>query len=151
MAKKKSLFLQKLSNLLKLSIFLAKLKKPTIPKLIFLKTRRAKEFKLLDHYEFSPSSTPLIRFRGKFPRNGRISFRKVYANMLLISECLGRVRDEGEKEIHCLENFQIDLSNSCSEDDCVDERAERFIERFYEEMRRQRYESNFQMNSMVEM
>ncbi|KAI3453045.1 hypothetical protein Pfo_009708 [Paulownia fortunei] len=170
MPKKKSALLQKVSSLLKISIFLAKLKKPIIPKLIFLKkTRKLKKLKLLKEYnhygyvkeyEFSPSNTPLNQFRRK-PQNGRISLRKLYSNVFLISKCLGTVRG-GQEEMYCLEmglealpciepavgrELRIDLW----EDDSVDERAERFIQRFYEEMRRQRQETNFQLNSMLEM
>ncbi|KAK4423549.1 hypothetical protein Salat_1937700 [Sesamum alatum] len=158
MPKKKPALLHKLTGLLKISLFLAKLKKPTIPNLVFLKkTRKLRNFKLLKpynyysyvkEYEFSPSSTPLIQFERK-PQNGRISFRKLCSDVVFISRCLGK------KEVYCLEmgleesldcvqpELGVDLSSYWSEDESVDERAERFIQRFYEEMRRQRLESNF--------
>ncbi|KAL0372635.1 UNVERIFIED_CONTAM: hypothetical protein Scaly_0945100 [Sesamum calycinum] len=98
MPKKKSALLRKLSGLLKISLFLAKLKKPTIPNLVFFKkTRKLRNFKLLKpynyysyvkEYEFSPSSTPLIQFQRK-PQSGRISFRKLCSDVVLISRCLG--------------------------------------------------------------
>lgn len=84
--------------------------------------------------------------------------------MDLISKCLGTEKGV-QKEMYCLEmgleslpciepavgrELTIDLSSSWSEDDSVDERAERFIQRFYEEMRMQRQESIFQLN-MLEM
>ncbi|KAL0446860.1 UNVERIFIED_CONTAM: hypothetical protein Slati_1813900 [Sesamum latifolium] len=166
MPKKKSALLRRLSALLKISLFLAKLKKPTIPNLVFLKKpRKLRNFKLLKpynyysyvkEYEFSPSSTPLIQFQRK-PQSGRISFRKLCSDVVLISRCLG---GEGKKkEVYCLEmgleesldcvepGFSRELASYWNEDDdddeSVDERAERFIQRFYEEMRRQRLESNF--------
>ncbi|KAL0408882.1 UNVERIFIED_CONTAM: hypothetical protein Sradi_1822600 [Sesamum radiatum] len=168
MPKKKPALLRKLSALLKISLFLAKLKKPTIPNLVFLKKpRKLRNFKLLKpynyysyvkEYEFSPSSTPLIQFQRK-PHSGRISFRKLCSDVVLISRCLG---GEGgrKKEVYCLEmgleksldcvepGFGRELASYWSEDnddddESVDERAERFIQRFYEEMRRQRLESNF--------
>ncbi|PIM98793.1 hypothetical protein CDL12_20490 [Handroanthus impetiginosus] len=137
--------------LLKISIFLTKLKKPTIPKLIFLKktrmTTKVKVLKQYNHYgyvkeyEYSPSSTPLIQFQRK-PRKGRISLVKLYA------KCLGKCQNEtdywevGLEALPSIESgLGIDLLNTYGEDDSVDERAERFIQRFYEEMRRQRLES----------
>ncbi|KAL0326983.1 UNVERIFIED_CONTAM: hypothetical protein Sangu_1776300 [Sesamum angustifolium] len=167
MPKKKPALLRKLSGLLKISLFLAKLKKPTIPNLVFFKkTRKLRNFKLLKpynyysyvkEYEFSPSGTPLIQFQRK-PQSGRISFRKLCSDVVLISRCLGG--EGGRKEVYCLEmgleesldcvappGFGRELVRYWSEDDdddeSVDERAERFIQRFYEEMRRQRLESNF--------
>ncbi|KAK6146856.1 hypothetical protein DH2020_020725 [Rehmannia glutinosa] len=156
MPKKSPTLLHKLPNLLKISIFLAKLKKPIIPKLIFLKKiRKLKKMKLLKQYnhyysyvkeyEFSPSNTPLIQFQRK---NGKMGFRKMYSNVVLFSKCLGTVRGGGEMGFE-IENgvgrnkMGIDLWED--DDISVDERAERFIQRFYEEMRRQRVESNFQM------
>lgn len=164
MPKKKSVaLLHKLSNLLRISLFLAKLKKPIIPNLVFLKKiRKLNKLKLLNQYsnhygtsyvkdyEFSPSSTPLIQFRRR-PRNLRVvGLRKLYLNGLLFSKCLGISERNGEKEIYsCLEmgleeplafieggEMAIDLWDSSGEDDdCVDLRAERFIQRFYEDMR----------------
>jgi len=53
MPRKRLPILQKLSNLLKVSIFVAKMRKPIIPKLIFLKkARRLKKFKLLKRYPY---------------------------------------------------------------------------------------------------
>ncbi|KAL8549490.1 hypothetical protein ACS0TY_008361 [Phlomoides rotata] len=180
MPKKNPPLLLKLSNLVKTSIFLAKLKKPIIPKLIIFlkKTSKLNKFKPLKQYnyynyvkeyEFSPSSTPLIEFRSK-SRNGRISFNKLYSNVFFLSRCLGRECDHRKKEMYCLEMrmeqypcFEIESavgrelvavdssSDSWSEDDdqTVDERAERFIQRFYEDMRRQRRDgSNLQLLEM---
>jgi hypothetical protein len=53
MPRKRLPILQKLSNLLKVSIFVAKMRKPIIPKLIFLKkARRPKKFRLLKRYPY---------------------------------------------------------------------------------------------------
>ncbi|KAI3467070.1 hypothetical protein Pfo_023733 [Paulownia fortunei] len=177
MPKKKSALLQRVSRLLKIFIFLENLKKPIIPMLVCLKkTRKLKKIKLLKNYshycyvkeyEFSPSSTPLILFYSK-PQNERVSFRKLYANFYFISKCLGMARGGRGKERCCVEmgleplpcktenavsrEWMMDLWDySCSEDDSVDERAERFIQRFHEEMRRQRLESHLQLNSMLEI
>ncbi|GFP84671.1 hypothetical protein PHJA_000611000 [Phtheirospermum japonicum] len=156
MPKKNSAHLQKLPTLLKFYIFLAKFKKPIIPNyLIFLKKmKRMKKMKLLKkyshyhygyvkEYEFSPSNTPLAQFR----RNnfGKMSFKKLYSDFLLFSKCLGGLRGGDKKdEMYCLEGSR-DLTAAIDlwEDESVDERAERFIRRFYEDMRKQRQEIQF--------
>ncbi|EYU29998.1 hypothetical protein ABFS82_05G034800 [Erythranthe guttata] len=158
MAKKRSAALvQKLSVLLKIYIFLARLKKPMIRNLVSLKkTRKLKRLNLFDQYggyvreyEFSPSSTPLIHgFRTRWAAKSgrRIGFKTMYAR------CLGKCLREGEDDIYCLdeilpESAAVDL---CGDDeDCVDERAEIFIQRFYEEMRRQRLDSGSKINGLL--
>ncbi|KAH6822581.1 hypothetical protein C2S53_011626 [Perilla frutescens var. hirtella] len=159
MANKNSALVQKISALVKIYLLLAKLRKPVIRKLMFLK--KMKNLKLLQQYsshysyvkeyEFSPSSTPLIQFR-RMSKNGRVSFKKLYSNLLLICSCSLGCR---KKEVYRLEmreesaavagEMMAELSSSWSDDDTVDERAERFIQSFYEEMRRQRNESTFQL------
>ncbi|XAR52424.1 hypothetical protein NMG60_11020505 [Bertholletia excelsa] len=163
MPRKKSPIYQKVSNyLLRAPIFIAKMKRPIIPKLIFLKkSSRVKKFKLLEHdisygyfqeYQFSPSSTPLIHNYRK-PLNKR-KYADFYS-VLFMCKCLGRLGDGGGHVEYPLEVFPAAevavsrelsaLSDCGSEDDSVDERAERFIERFYEEMRMQRRESLLQL------
>ncbi|KAF5958055.1 hypothetical protein HYC85_005280 [Camellia sinensis] len=157
--KRSSLIFQKLSNLSKISIFIAKMKKPIIPKLIFLKkSRKLKKFNLLQHYnygymqeyQFSPSSTSLIHYHRKPFKKSK--HRDIYSNFFLF-KCLGRLKNggggHGGFELEVLPNIEdavasrelSELSESGCEEDSVDERAERFIERFYEEMRMQRQES----------
>ncbi|KAL7149374.1 hypothetical protein ABFS83_05G036200 [Erythranthe nasuta] len=160
MAKKRSAALvQKLSVLLKIYIFLARLKKPMIRNLVSLKkTRKLKRLNLFDQYsqyggyvreyEFSPSSTPLIhgfRTRAAAKSGRRIGFKTMYAR------CLGKCQ-EGEDDIYCLdeilpESTAVDLYGD--DEDCVDERAEIFIQRFYEEMRRQRLDSGSKINGLL--
>ncbi|GFZ00296.1 hypothetical protein Acr_13g0016950 [Actinidia rufa] len=72
-------------------------------------------------------------------------------SIFFMCKCLGRLRDErgGYGDYPILEALPVieddvvardlsEISDSGFEDDSVDERAERFIERFYEEMRIQR-------------
>lgn len=167
----------KVSNLLKISILLAKItRKPIIPRLIALKKSRKlkKEFNLLKHYnygyiqeyQFSPSNTPLIRYRRKLFKK---KSHKDLCSIFFLSTCLGRLRDDQGVD-HGNYNYPIDnyhleaspaamiedaverelieFSDSCGEEDSVDERAERFIERFYQEMRMQKKETLKQLGGM---
>uniref|UniRef100_A0A5B7BHT9 Cotton fiber protein n=1 Tax=Davidia involucrata TaxID=16924 RepID=A0A5B7BHT9_DAVIN len=167
MPRKRSPIFQKVSSLLKFSILIAKMRKPIIPKLIFLKksSNKLKKFKLLKHYnygylqeyQFSPSSTPLIHYYHRQPFK-KSSYRDMFS-MFFLCRCLGRLRsaeggegdyplpleglpaieDEVARELSELSGY------SSHEEDSVDERADRFIERFYEEMRMQRQESVLQL------
>lgn len=135
------------------------MRKPIIPKLVFLKkSRKLKRFKLLKHYnyrfmgeyEFSPSSTPLINYHAKQFKNNR-SYRDNIYSMLFLCRCLGGLRAEGGGEVEyrlSMETLPANIAGEYSqpldlddEEYSVDERAERFIERFYKEMRMQRQES----------
>ncbi|GLU04720.1 hypothetical protein SLE2022_218550 [Rubroshorea leprosula] len=158
MTQKTEPMLHKFSNLLKLSIFLAKLRKPFIPKLIFLKkSSKLKRFKLLRHYnyrfkedyEFSPSSTPLIYYRTPRFRSG--SSRDMLS-MPFLCRCFGGVKGRGEDADYALSwdwdalppipGELLEPSDKEEEDeDSVDQRAEKFIQRFYEEIRMQKQES----------
>jgi hypothetical protein len=160
MPRKRLPILQKVSNLLKISIFIARMRKPIIPKLISLKkARRVKRFKLLKHYnygvlqdyQFSPSSTPLIHYHRKHFKNRRL--RDIYS-MLFLCRCLGSLSAEGGdadcivEALPALPAFENTIAGQFlepldpgDEEDSVDQRAERFIQRFYEEMRMQRQES----------
>ncbi|KAG7981093.1 hypothetical protein I3843_05G214500 [Carya illinoinensis] len=158
--------LRKVSNLLKFSVFIAKMRKPAIPKLVFLirKARRVKKLKLLKHYnygfleeyQFSPSSTPLIHYRRNYHFKNRRP-RDIYS-MFFLCRCLGSLRAHEEEDADCtLESLPafpvikdhdiavgqliLEPLGSSDEEDTVDLRAERFIRRFYEEMRMQRQES----------
>ena len=169
MARKQRLpIFQKVSSklVLKVSIVIAKMRKPIIPKLIlFKKSQQIKKFKLLKHcnygflgeYQFSPSNSPLIQYpRPRKPlRYGGL--RNLYS-LFLLCRCLGRsLRDGGEgdhgdysmealpaaivdgKQVGALLGA-LDWEDD-DEDDSIDLRAERFIERFYEEIRMQRQQS----------
>ncbi|KAL4569346.1 hypothetical protein LXL04_024982 [Taraxacum kok-saghyz] len=160
MGKRRSPMLQKVSNLIKLSIFMAKMR------LTYLKkSTKLANFKQLKHYnsygflkerQFSPSSTPLIRFHRR-RRNG------VPMYSICSLSCFG-VRHQSHNGMMADENYSFesaiiqvereleeDEEELEEEDHSVDEKAERFIERFYEEMKRQRRESaNFPLNRMLE-
>jgi hypothetical protein len=168
MAKKRLHIFHKVSNLLRISVLIHKLRKPIIPKLLlFKRLTKHKEFKLLIknynygsstigeyQYQFSPSSTPLIhchenRFKNKGHRD-LCSFFYLYC-------CLGNFKVEGgdsggirECQLEALqmavienEDFSVtdELFDSGDEGESVDEKAEKFIQKFYQEMRMQRQES----------
>ncbi|KAG6765875.1 hypothetical protein POTOM_029933 [Populus tomentosa] len=148
MPRKRLSIFHKVSNLFRTSVVVAKMRKPVISKLIFLKkSRKLKRFKPLKHYnygfleeyEFSPSSTPLIHYRGKQYKSTR-SYRDNLYSMFFHCRCLGGLK-AGVGEVleyrlsmdtlpatvangECLEpSYLVD------EEDSVDQRAERFIER----------------------
>ncbi|KAL1568420.1 hypothetical protein AAHA92_00038 [Salvia divinorum] len=152
------------SLVLKILILLAKLKKPLLRKLVSLK--KMKKLKLLEQYsyysyvkeyEFSPSTTPIVEFR-RISKYGRLSLRKLYSSLVLICKSL-LGSSSRNKEIYQLEMGlssslvcagEMTMISSSEDDDndndnSVDERAEIFIQRFYQEMRRQRTESNSQL------
>ncbi|XP_057961703.1 uncharacterized protein LOC131153429 [Malania oleifera] len=165
---------RKVSNFMKFSILMAKMSKPIVPDLCFLKkSRRAKKFNLLKHYnyrflqeyQFSPSNgTPLFQHRRKAlikKRNGKDSHSLFFG----LSRCLGGSRAEwGDGDctleldtavLPAIEDGAVNFAGEYSpvpldsgfeeEDSNVDQRAERFIERFYEEMRKQSRESVLQL------
>ncbi|KAK2635205.1 hypothetical protein Ddye_029997 [Dipteronia dyeriana] len=120
-------------------------RKPIFTKLVLLKIRSRKKlkskFKLLKHYnnnnnnnnyrfledyQFSASSTPLIDLQHKKQQlKSRIPYMH---NGVAVGE-------QGALE-------PLDLNqDDDDDDDSVDQRAERFIEWFYQEMRLQRRES----------
>ncbi|XP_057424969.1 uncharacterized protein LOC130718404 [Lotus japonicus] len=163
MTRKRLLIFHKISNSPTLSVLIHKLRKPIIPKLLLLKKfRKGKEFKHLKLYNYqffsaSSSSTPLIHYhRNQFNsrrNSGLCAFFYLYC-------CLGSLKTEergssgcGECKLEALPppateiedaNEAEDLFDSGDDADeygSVDEKAERFIERFYQEMRMQRQES----------
>ncbi|KAG4907508.1 hypothetical protein JHK84_056044 [Glycine max] len=109
---------------LKVSLLIHKLRKPIIPKLFpFLKKlRKREELKLLRHYDygeyqFSASSTPLIH-RNQFKNRGHRDLCSLVCVLV-----------HGK-----LQNGFIEAEDLY---DSVDEKAERFIETFYQQMRMQ--------------
>lgn len=147
---------QKVSHLLKTSsVFIPKMRKPTL--LISLK--KSSKLKILKHYsnyggyiqeyEFSPSNTPLIHQYHRKPLKNRD-----ICSFFFLCSCFGAGGD-GEDfdrnyplEIKSLTAADVAIrelyessDSSGGEEDSVDERAERFIERFYQEIKMQRKES----------
>ncbi|KAK7343412.1 hypothetical protein VNO77_12129 [Canavalia gladiata] len=139
----------KVSNLLRLSLLIQKLRKPIISKLKIW--RRRSEFKLLKHYnyrfhgeyQFSPSSTPLIHHH-RFKNRGHADL----CSFFYLYWCLGNLKVQGSEALPAL---AIEIEDGVVADDLfgsgddesesIDEKAERFIQRFYQEMRMQRQES----------
>lgn len=155
---------QRVSNILKVSI----LRKPTIPRLkLPIKQRRsAKRVKLLQQYnykflqesQFSPLRTSVISYRRKRNPISRLGLKKIYS-LLFLSRCIGRSSDEHivDTITHNLMEMEplhfVDGVSSpsreisqpfdySSEDDSIDLKAERFIKKFYDEMRLQEREFN---------
>ncbi|KAJ4851476.1 hypothetical protein Tsubulata_031148 [Turnera subulata] len=163
MPRKRIPIFHKVSNLLKTSLLVTKIRKPIIPKLVFLKkARKIKRFRLLKHYnygfleeyEFSPSSSPLIHFQKKHFK--KTSNTERMYSMLFLCRCLGGLRAGGgggdelgyRLSMDSLPAIAMEYSSDDHEpldsgngEDSVDQRAERFIERFYQQMRMQRQES----------
>lgn len=157
---------QKVSSklLLQVSIVIAKMRKPIIPKLILLKkSQKIKKLKLmknynygfLGEYQFSPSNSPLIQYRRPRKQLRYGGIRNVYS-LFFLCRCLGRsLRDGGDHGDYSVEALPAAIVDGKQggallgpldwedddEDDSIDLRAERFIERFYEEIRMQRQES----------
>nr|XP_027099292.1 uncharacterized protein LOC113718598 [Coffea arabica] len=160
--KSSSVFLQKVSRLLRVPIFITRMRKSiNIPRIISLKkSRKIKKFMLLRHYkygyvqeyQFSPSNSPFLPYNCRKPINKR-RYKDLYS-ILFIGKCLGMNKAEKEYRGFPLESKVLpaiedtiakDLSEQSElsgEDDerSIDERAEKFIERFYEKMRIQRQE-----------
>lgn len=100
-------------------------------------------------YQFSPSNSPLIHqyYRRKPVRYGGL--QRVYS-MFFLCRCLRSLRDgDGDYSLQALPAMENDRKQGAllepldweDEDDSIDLKAERFIERFYEEMRMQRHKS----------
>ncbi|KAJ4975001.1 hypothetical protein NE237_008175 [Protea cynaroides] len=153
-------------NLLKIPNF-----KPYCLKLVFLKTRKYKKLNLLkyfnyafiEEYKFSPSNTPLFHCCRK-PFKKR-SHRRYIQSLFFLCSCSGGLRVDGEYEGDGKREFALKAPpiiaygtakelpqplDSDDEDDSVDERAELFIQRFYEEMGMQREESVLQYNEKLD-
>ncbi|KAK0574014.1 hypothetical protein LWI29_016993 [Acer saccharum] len=112
--------------------------------------------RFLEEYQFSASSTPLIDLQHK---KQQLKSR-IPQEFFFLSRCFGGLksgrRRGGQKEYSlAMERYMhngvavgeqgasepLDLNQDDDDDDSVDQRAERFIEWFYQEMRLQRRES----------
>ncbi|KAI4313904.1 hypothetical protein L6164_026847 [Bauhinia variegata] len=150
MPRKRLPIFQKVPNLLKILAFIMKFRKPVVAKLLLVKKlsrKKSRDLKLLGHYnygflgeyQFSPSSTPLIHYSQK--RLKSRSFGDLHS-LLFLCSCLGvRAEAGGFGDGFADDQFPAEPFDSGDEDESVDLRAERFIERFYQEMRMQRQES----------
>lgn len=144
---------------------MAKAKKPIARRLLlFNKTKR---FKLLRHYnyayigeyEFSPSNTPLFHHYHR-DSSALVKKKKRRHTRILSLLCGGGGGDTAASaEAEALHDdagrdtllFDEVLSEWGEEDDfSVDGRAERFIEKFYEEKRIERQESLLQYKEMLQ-
>ncbi|KAG2312808.1 hypothetical protein Bca4012_027371 [Brassica carinata] len=152
---------QEVSKILKESI----LRRPIIPrlKLPIKQSRSAKRVKLLQQYnykflqeyQFSPSRTSLMGYRRKRIRISRSSLKYIYS-LLFLSQCIGQRNDEcgfdtltqswTEKDpLHCARGVaspsrKLSKPFDYFHDDSIDLKAERFIQKFYHEMRMQERE-----------
>ncbi|XP_014513148.1 uncharacterized protein LOC106771664 [Vigna radiata var. radiata] len=156
MPRKASPFFHKVSlHLLRLSLLIHRLRKPILPKLL-KRFKNCQKLKLLKHsdygeYRFSASTTPLI-----IPRHHRNQFKNrvqpALCSFLYLYWCLGnfKVERNGECQL-ALEPFEIGEETSLAQDlfeygsgdegESVDQKAEKFIQSFYQQMRMQRQES----------
>ncbi|KAL5726083.1 hypothetical protein ACHQM5_009154 [Ranunculus cassubicifolius] len=137
-------------------------------KLKKLKLLKHYNYRFIKEYEFSPSSTPLFHhYRSSFKK--RIHHQHnhrdhdIRSALLQMCSCWGSFRVEGgeyeeEKELHNYSlqalpsveddignELSLELVNSSEEDYSIDQKAEMFIKRFYEEMRVQRQENVLQL------
>ncbi|XP_009356245.2 uncharacterized protein LOC103947113 [Pyrus x bretschneideri] len=155
MSKRRLPIFQNLSKLLKVFIFVAKVRKLSFENSFIRKLQYSKKMKLLKNYDygfvreyqFSLSNSPLIR-------NESLRVRDVYS-MFFLCKCWGNsLRVEGEDGDFTLEALPTTGNDDNAvalyepldwedheEEASIDLRAQMFIERFYEEMRMQRQES----------
>ncbi|XP_077242875.1 cotton fiber protein [Tasmannia lanceolata] len=158
MGRKKPTIFKRAWKLFTLSIPMEKVAKPLKRNLLFFKkARKLKKLKhynyaFIEEYQFSPSSTPLFQhYRKKRSSIGLYS-------MFLLCNCSGSLKSEGV-EVYYSDSPRIGdaiqrepepLDSSSNEGDSVDKRADKFIARFYEEMRIQRQESVLQYKEMLD-
>lgn len=164
MFKKRSPLLQRVSRLLKVPILISRLGKPIIP--LKKSSWKMKKSMLLRHnynygyvkeYEFSPSNSPFIQ-NYYYRRNPILKKKGHIGNLLFLGKCLGRKKNYPleVKVLPCIENTLIgrgyvssEFSEEEADDDSIDERAEKFIEKFYEDMRLQRQHSVLRSNALM--
>jgi hypothetical protein len=165
MAKKRLPLFHKVSNVLRISVLIHKLRKPIIPKLLLFKKLTKHKlliknynygFSTIGGYQFSPSSTPLIHCHGnRFKNKGHKD--KDLCSFFYLYWCLGNFKVEGSDngggirecqlealQMAVIENEDFSVTDSLFDsgvEESVDEKAEKFIQKFYQEMRMQRQES----------
>ncbi|KAL8157486.1 uncharacterized protein LOC141692483 [Apium graveolens] len=159
--------LQKVPNIVKIAVFLTKtLKKPVVPRLVaFKNSRKHKKVSLLQHYgygyvkeyQFSPSHSPLVSYKRK--QYKKRSYRDL-CSILYMCNCLGRFEDDSgveglynnsmDYQFKALPEKEVmECADSCDEEEeSVDARAGRFIEKFYEEIRMQKKEPVLQLGGI---
>ncbi|XP_016652005.1 PREDICTED: uncharacterized protein LOC103341649 [Prunus mume] len=139
MSKKRLPIFQKVSKLLRIFIFIAKVRKLSFENsFLRRKLQTSKKLKLLKHYnngfrgeyQFSPSNTPLIHYH----RSLRVEGEDICGDFTM--EALPPATGEDDNAVALLE--PLDWGD---EEASIDLRAQMFIDRFYEEMRMQRQES----------
>ncbi|CAA7058201.1 unnamed protein product [Microthlaspi erraticum] len=97
-------------------------------------------YKFLQEYQLSPSRTFLIRYRRKRIRISKSGLRRMY-KLLFLSQCIGR--SNYDEPMYCGQGVASHARefpqpfDYLSEDDSIDLKAERFIKKFYVEMRMQ--------------
>ncbi|KAL8267617.1 hypothetical protein R6Q59_004961 [Mikania micrantha] len=136
--RRRSLMLQKLSNLIKTSIFIAKMRLIRLKKSTKFSVSHINSYGFLQERQFSPSSTPLI---------SRKKNRSLFYSVCFLS-CFNRGDESYSMESALADQVDRDCfelsygeEEEEEEEECIDERAEIFIERFYQEIKRQRRES----------
>ncbi|KAG9450604.1 hypothetical protein H6P81_010569 [Aristolochia fimbriata] len=156
MSQKRPPIFRKAWDLIALSIPIDKLQKPIKQNLLTFKRARKNKRKLLKYYEyafieefqFSPSSTPLFR---RYKRQLKKTSAWSLSSMLLLCHCSRaptieafQSLDDDDSTDPIVENDfprEPESTYSSDESESVDRRAERFIARFYEDMRMQRQAS----------
>ncbi|XP_010681498.2 uncharacterized protein LOC104896448 [Beta vulgaris subsp. vulgaris] len=166
----KSSVLEKVSSsFMKIPISLAKMRKPISLNLIFFKKKSGiiAKFKFHRHYNygfirecrFSASGTRLIFPRKKQYYSTERKNRKNLHSLLVMCTCLGKFGVEEREEVYSSMEVLPPVKNgitSCKEEEMemleigsgefgvssVDERAERFIQKFYAQMRMQNQEAS---------
>ncbi|CAN8243887.1 unnamed protein product [Cochlearia groenlandica] len=142
MSQRRRPIFQRVTKLLKVSI----LKRANIPRRLIklpIKSRRSSKrvkllkqynYRFLEEYQSSHSSKSHIRYFRKRIRVSRSSLKRIY-RLLFLSWCLGRYNDD-----HGVASLTRELPlpfDYFSEEDSIDVKAEKFIEKFYDEMRMQ--------------
>uniref|UniRef100_A0A7C8YMS1 Uncharacterized protein n=1 Tax=Opuntia streptacantha TaxID=393608 RepID=A0A7C8YMS1_OPUST len=159
MPKRRSPILEKVKRLMRMSpLSLAKMRKPV---------RGAKNFHLLSHYkrygfiqeyQFSPSGTPLFQIRHRKKRDLYSLLRLVFVclrggfeNRVRSSEVYFQNSSMEMEATHAIEyaveeeeeeEVEEEMENEDGYESSVDERAQRFIDKFYQQMKLQKLQSS---------
>ncbi|KAL2905173.1 putative 25 kDa protein [Bienertia sinuspersici] len=172
MPKKTPSALEKVSNFVKTPISLAKMRKYITLSLISSKRKsgrfnlyRQYNYGFIQEYQFSPLNTPLMFTRKK----QYLSYRKKTRNILFMCMCLGNSDVQEKEEIYSSQSsmelmppIRKGIISGDEEEQemleiakdeygllSVDERAERFIEKFYAQMRMQCQNSSNEFSMLL--